>query len=151
MAHLAAMRLTLAEGIKPKAVYSFAGARPGNGDFATAYDAAIEATRYEYQDDIVPHLPPSSVFLDILSAIPLIGKRFKALARHGYASVGSLRFIDWKGQIVNDSQGLELERAGHLAKLIVEAQFERIAADHTSACGGGYMSHVCPTALCPKT
>lgn len=151
MAHLAAMRLSLSEQIKPKAVVSFAGARPGNGDFASAYDAAIDATRYEYQDDIVPHLPPSSVLLDILSAIPLIGKHFKALARHGYASVGTLKFINWKGQTVNESRGLELERAGHLAKLIVEGQFERIAGDHSSACGGGYMSHVCPTALCPKT
>ncbi|MGQ0595465.1 MAG: hypothetical protein ACT4QB_23345 [Gammaproteobacteria bacterium] len=27
---------------------------------------------------------------------------------------------------------------------------ERLAADHTSSCGGGYRSHVCPTALCTQ-
>ncbi len=148
MAHLAAMRFALTEALVPSAVYSFAGARPGNGEFASAYDAAIIATRYEYADDIVPHLPPSTTFLDVLSAIPLIGKRFKALARYGYASVGTLAFIDWSGTTVGDSLGLDLERAGHMAKLVVEGKFAQIAADHSSSCGGGYMSHVCPTALC---
>lgn len=150
MAHLAVLRLYVTEGIKPTAVCSFAGARPGNGEFASAYDSAIQATRYEYTDDIVPHLPPSTVFLDVMSAIPLIGNHFKGLTRYGYGSVGALQFINWSGQIVGDSLGLELERAGHLAKLIVEGQFEQIAADHTSSCGGGYLSHVCPTALCTQ-
>ncbi len=150
MAHLAALRFYVTEGVKPSAVCSFAGARPGNGEFASAYDSAIQATRYEYTDDIVPHLPPSTVFLDVMSAIPLIGKHFKDLGRCGYRSVGALRFIDWSGHIVGDSLGLELERAGHLAKLIFEEKLAVIAADHSSSCGGGYMSQVCPTALCTR-
>ncbi len=148
MAHLAALRLESIDGVRPNAVYSYAGARPGDAGFARAYNAAVQAIRYEYADDIVPHLPPSTVFLDVMSAIPLLGEHFKNLARYGYTSVGTLKFIDWSARIAGDSLGLELERAGHLARLIVEGGYQRIASDHASACGGGYMSRICPASLC---
>lgn len=60
LTYLAAMRLLSAKGIKPAGVYSYAAPRVGNAEFALSYDANLKALtqRYEFQDDIVPHLPP---------------------------------------------------------------------------------------------
>lgn len=60
LAFLAAARLFGEFKLKPAAVYTYAAPRVGNQEFALAYDAALEGLtrRYEYQDDIVPHLPP---------------------------------------------------------------------------------------------
>jgi hypothetical protein len=150
MAPLAAWRLHTALGI-PVKVVTFAGARPGNLAFESAYDALIDHTRYEYADDIVPHLPPSQDgFLAVLSSLPLVGPRFAGLKRFDYKSVGTLRFIDWTGQIEGDSTSLEVERTLSLVSLIVRARFAQIGSDHAVVCGSGYMTAVCPTGVCPR-
>jgi hypothetical protein len=154
MAHLAAMRLAATEGINAS-VCTFAGPHPADEDFAAAYDKVIAATRYEYADDIVPHLPPSPAFLHMFAAIPFFGsdpdvaKIFQRVDLD-YAAVGTLRFINWDGAIVGDSAMLRFTRFESLAKLIVRLGFETIVKDHASACGGGYMSAVCPTDVCPS-
>jgi len=149
MASLAAMRCHALEGIKPEAVYTYASPFTGDVDFAVAYNAAISDTRYEYTDDIVPHLPPSPFLADALAELPVIGKYFKSLTTWEYTSVGTLKFINWSGNIVGESIGLELQRFRRLVELMVELKFGQIANDHDSRCGGGYMSYVCPSGVCP--
>lgn len=60
LAFLAAARILGQFKHKPTGIYTYAGPRVGNQEFALAYDASLKAItqRYEYQDDIVPHLPP---------------------------------------------------------------------------------------------
>lgn len=146
IAPLAAVRLK-ATGFTPRLI-TFAAPRAGNEEFANAYNAAFDHVRYEYADDIVPHLPPSADFLDVLSALPIYGDRFAAMTRYEYRSVGVLRFIDWSGHLVADSPTLGVVRFLNLAKRIVTRQFRQIRLDHSIDCGSGYMSAVCPPEVC---
>lgn len=145
LAQLAAMRFKVAE-IMPAKVYTYAAPRVGDADFAAAYNKAISTFRYEYTDDIVPHLPPDLTFVTALR--PFVGDRFESLPAYDYTSVGTLQFIDWEQQVVGDSKALQMRRLLHLSLLIVELQFAQIAADHSDSCGGGYMTQVCP-GVCP--
>lgn len=149
---------------------SFAAARPGDQGFVDAYNALRPDTpRFEYQDDLVPHLPPATgAWFDALQGLQALHDRFPLEAPHlalapnvasaandlvkrlgdlrlghwpGYASAGVLQFIDWKNQIVGDSLGLSVKRNLELAKLMVELRFAQIARDHSSA--GGYMKIPC--------
>ena len=107
----------------------------GNAEFAAAYNQAISAFRYEYMDDIVPHLPPDLTFVTALK--PFVGDRLEALPVFDYADVGTLRFINWDKQIVGDSNLLETKRLLHLVTLIIELKVGEIASDHNASCGGG--------------
>ena len=88
MAFLAAYRLTYL-GIKPAAIYTFAAARPGDRAFATAYNEICPPTwRFEYRDDLVPHLPPQTGgWLDALQVHRAAATKFPAQAPH--ATVGA--------------------------------------------------------------
>jgi hypothetical protein len=148
LAALAAWRLAAA-GV-PTKVVTFAAPKAGNAAFRDAYNAAVDHTRYEYADDIVPHLPASQGgFLDVLSALPVIGQRFAGLRRFDYEPVGALRFIDWSGGFDDDTPELKVERTLSLVRLITRLRFAQIGADHAIACGSGYMSAVCPSGVCP--
>jgi Lipase (class 3) len=147
LAHLAAMRLR-ANGLNPTEIYTYAAPRVGNGDFADAYNAAVSAFRYEYTEDIVPHLPPTAALVNALAHIPVIGERFASIPAWEYADVGTLRFIDWNNRVVGDSELLSAERVARLGLLIVQGRCSQIASDHDHTCGSGYMSVVCPGA-CP--
>ncbi len=147
LAQLAAMRFRVA-GITPQGVYTYASPRAGDREFATAYDAALIGVRYEYTDDVVPHMPPTPSLINRLQQLPLIGNHFREVPVWDYVSAGTLRFIDWNMQVVGESSALENERFLHLARLIGLGQFKQIVADHDHSCGGGYMSQVCP-GVCP--
>jgi hypothetical protein len=155
MASLAAARFALA-GIS-STVCTFASAHPGNTVFAKFFAslAMIEsATRYEYADDIVPHLPPSLALRHAFATLDKF-KQFsdelitKAADDIDYAPVGVLRFIDWNGSVVGDSPTLPISRAFHLAELIAQMRFDQIVHDHTIDCGGGYAGTICPMGVCP--
>jgi hypothetical protein len=148
LASLAAMYCHTSAEITPMAVYTYASPFTGDLDFALAYNAAIVDVRYEYTDDIAPHLPPSALFADALAMLPVIGSYFKNLTTWDYTSVGTLKFIDWSGQIVGDSIGLEWQRFKSLFGLLMELKFEQIGDDHSHLCGAGYMTYVCPTGVC---
>src|SRR5262249_29417575 len=84
----------------PVKVVTFAAAKPGEAVFAAAYNSQIDHTRYEYGNDIVPHLPPSQEgFLNVLRNLPVIGAKFARLPRFDYAPVGVLRYIDQTGRV----------------------------------------------------
>jgi hypothetical protein len=135
----------------PVKVATFAAAKAGDGVFRAAYFAAgIEHTRYEYDDDIVPHLPPSQDgLLRVLSSLPFIGDRFSGLTRFDYKPVGVLKFIDETGRLMNDDETLRAERNLALAMEVVLGRFSQIASDHSIGCGSGYMQAIAPTGVCP--
>jgi hypothetical protein len=147
-AHLAAMRLQAAEQITPTEVCTFASPRVGDADFATLYDQAISAFRYEYQDDIVPHLPLDITVATALKHSSFLSNQLESLPVFDYADVGTLRFIDRNNQIVGDSDQVKAERLASLALLIIRQKIDTIVSDHRAGCGGGYMTQVCP-GTCP--
>jgi hypothetical protein len=156
MASLAAWHLHGTAGTPPVKVVTFAAAKPGDADFRAAYQAAgIDDTRYEYNIDIVPHLPLSDGgFIDVLSRFPLshlpwFHGLFTNLDRYDYQPVGTLRYIESNGQIVDDSTGLRLRRDQALAVEILRFHFAQIAMNHAIGCGSGYLSAIAPTGVCP--
>lgn len=139
-AQLAAMR-ALKAGMVADAVYTYAGARIGNGEFANAFNHSFpRAWRFEYQDDIVPHVPPSNA---LLAPLAQIFPKLKEVEAKGYESAGTLQFINWSGGIQGDSHFLEWERGLAIGKLLLKGKegLAVIAADH--ACRGGYYQTLC--------
>ncbi|PSB20985.1 lipase family protein [Phormidesmis priestleyi ULC007] len=150
MSSLAALRLKIEEDINPAAVYTYAAAHPGDTTFANQYQLEIpNHIRYEYGNDIVPHIVPDAAFIDAIAHIPELGKFFKGLETWDYTHVGTLRFIDWnKKAIVGESSKLQMERLARLVGAIVEWQFEAIVTAHSASCGGGYMGGMCSSGVC---
>jgi hypothetical protein len=139
------------EGLTPAGVYTYASPMMGDATFTAAYNAlSFPDIRYEYTDDIVPHMPPSPLMADLFAPLPWIGKYFKDVARWNYNAVGTLRFINWSGEIVGDSFELGWQRFLSLFELLGELNFDQIGNDHRAACGGGYMTYVCPTGVCDQ-
>lgn len=133
----------------PVKVITFAAAKAGDADFRDAYDAQVDHTRYEFADDIVPHLPPAQGgFLDVLTSLPIIGKDFSGFRRFDFEQVGVLRYIDRSGRFVEVTPLLPLERTLSLAQQIAVGHLHQIAIDHAIGCGSGYMTAVCPTGVC---
>lgn len=175
MAHLAGMRFVQELGIQPEGVISFAGARPGTQDFADAYrEWQIPSRRYEYGDDLVPHLPPSdfflqhlryslqrfqaiqpaltSIFIDPrkqhLETLPLLLQTLDRIGAHNYVSVGQLHYLTPFGDAVGDSPALRVRRAISLARLLMLGRFRTIGYEHAINCGSGYLGEVCPEDVC---
>ena len=149
MANIAATKFAAA-GLKPY-VCTFEAARSGDPAFAAGYAQMVQnAVRYEYQDDIVPHLPPSDAFVAMFRALPDFAAKFDQLKAQlndvfpNYVSVGDLHFIDWQNQIVPDNPALEAQRIAHLMTLIVELKGETIINDHSIGPGSGVAGVLCP-------
>ncbi|NJD05745.1 MAG: lipase family protein [Methylococcaceae bacterium] len=165
MAYLAAARLHR-EARPVTAVHTFAAARAGTDSFAEIYNqAGIPSARYEFGDDLVPHLPPSELLRDTihheLSALSgggfkllsglaktvkaqppvlsALGEVIAGLDRFEYVSVGELRYINRQLHIQGDSPALERQRLVSLfIKLVTPGGFVTVATDHSIACGSGY-------------
>jgi hypothetical protein len=155
LANLAAARLAKVAGLKlAPAVATFAGAKPGDLDFQGVYNGlAPHSVRYEYRDDIVPHMPPSLDFLRWLAKLPSFaragGKDWTPLpaGSEGYVGVGDLRFIDWTGGIDGDSVLLKIQRYASLAEKVVGLQFGQLIDDHRIGDDFGYAKAVVPAAF----
>ncbi|HZZ89131.1 MAG TPA: lipase family protein [Caulobacteraceae bacterium] len=142
MAHLAAARLA-AEGRQPT-VCTFEAARCGDQAFSDRYAKLVpNSVRYEFQDDIVPHLPPDALVANVLKNVPLLGLLLKQISL-GYVPVGRLRFIDWDGEIVPDSPTLEAQRQKHLQQKLLGFGLGSIINDHSIAPGSGVANVLCP-------
>jgi hypothetical protein len=175
MAHLAGMRFAETLGLEPAAIVSFAGARPGTQDFADAYHARrLNSRRYEYGDDLVPHLPPSDVFLQRLredlrkfeairpnltsifsrpnlqhlDTLPRLLETLDRIESHNYVSVGQLHYLTPFGDAVGDSTVLKARRMLSLARLLMLGRFKTIGFEHAINCGSGYMGEICPDTVC---
>lgn len=149
MSSLAAIRLKLEARIMSTAVYTYAAAHPGNSTFADQYQQIIpNHIRYEYGNDIVPHLVPDAAFIDAMAVMPEIGKFFAGMEKWDYRPAGKLQFIKWdKKTVVDKSVEINVERTAKLVAAVLECQFEAIVDAHTSGCKGGYMTAIYPT-LC---
>jgi hypothetical protein len=130
-------------------VRTFEGARPGDEAFAKAYGTLVsDAVRYEYADDLVPHLPPSDVFRGLFSGEGPLRDAMHLNKGLAYASVGQLKYIARDGSISSDSALLQAQRLFHLATAIATQKFKEIADDHGIDCGTGVMTTICPTGVC---
>lgn len=143
MANLAAVRIKAALPNATVMVITIAAARSGDAGFQGYYDRVIpHSIRFEYRNDIVPHLPPTSEFLDVLRHIPAFAAKLSPAINCDFVSVGNLNFIDWSTPetIEGDSFLLEMRRRVSLGTLILTLKFNQIAGDHTIDPGGGYDS-----------
>jgi hypothetical protein len=141
LANIAAPKLVVA-GFVPF-VCTFEGARAGDQAFADGYAKAVaHSTRYEYQDDIVPHLPPDLGFVTAFRNVPDLSTILSTLIPT-YIPVGDLRFVNWQGQIVPDSPALESLRYSHLISLMTACNWDKIIADHAIGPGSGAAAAIC--------
>jgi hypothetical protein len=149
MAALAAWKLQTGPAATKAKVVTIAAAKTGDSAFRIAYDAQVDHTRYEYADDIVPHLPPSQGgFLDVLSSLPIVGPHFQGLERFNYEQVGVLRYIDSSGRFVRVTPMLPLQRTISLVQQVLRLHYHQIVVDHSIVCGSGYMTALCPSGVC---
>ena len=100
------------------------------------------STRYEYQDDIVPHLPPDLGFVSAFRNMPGIAQLLSAFIG-AYIPVGDLRFVNWQGQIVPESPALESLRFSHLIQLMAMGGWDTIISDHAIGPGSGVAWSIC--------
>jgi hypothetical protein len=141
LADIAAVKF-VAAGLTPF-VCTFEGARAGDQAFADGYEKLVlHSTRYEYQDDIVPHLPPDLGFVTAFRNVPALANLISAFIPT-YIPVGDLRFVNWQGKIVPDSPGLESLRFSHLINLITAGDWDKIVADHSIGPGSGAAAAIC--------
>jgi hypothetical protein len=142
MANIAAVKFVNA-GLTPF-VCTFEAARCGDPAFATGYNAAVlHATRWEFQDDIVPWLPPTDALLPLVGKLPGLEWLLGALIP-SYVPVGDLRFINWSNQIVPYSVLLEAQRVTSLVALVSTGHFDTLFEDHSIAPDSGAAKVICP-------
>jgi hypothetical protein len=142
MANIAAVKL-VAAGFTPF-VCTFEAARCGDPDFAAGFATAVtHATRYEYQDDIVPLLPPGDTLLPFFNQLPFADYLLN-LALPNYVPVGDLRFINWQDQIVGDSPALEAQRVAQIMAQLTSLNCGLVIDDHSIGPGSGAASVICP-------
>ena len=128
---LAAWRLRIDYKTTPIIVRTFASARIGNQKFAEQYAAAgINHLRYEYDEDIVPHLPLATQLAEAIGAPKLVAL-WLARADPGYVDIGGLRYIRAGGEIVREGSGLAKERSDALiARLMAQGGFSHVINCH---------------------
>jgi len=100
-------------------VRTFAAPRCGDGAFALAYNAAVpDHVRYEFDDDIVPHLPVATALASAIGfSAPAAG--FISMIDPGYGEIGELGYIKANGTISGATTGLEASRFASLTSLLV--------------------------------
>lgn len=127
---LAAWRLKLDFPAARIVVRAFAPPRIGSRTFATAYNKAItDHIRYEYDDDVVPHLPLATELADELG-VPKVAAALLSIVDPGYGQVGRLRYIQSDGKIVDDTPDLVARRAAALLTRLQAGEYGRVVDCH---------------------
>ena len=149
IAGLAAWRFQAIDGI-PVKVVTFAAAKPAGAIFREAYSlAGIDHVRYEYNNDIVPHVPLSNGgFVEILKTFPFLSPRLDDLEKFDYQPVGILRYINQLGQVQDDEPLLRHQRDAKLVVELLMGRFAQVGSDHSIGCGSGYMRAAAPSGVC---
>jgi hypothetical protein len=151
IAALAAMRFRTQDAVEP-IVVTFAASKAGNTEFAAEYNAVMDHTRYEFAEDIVPHLPPSESFLGVLNTASVFSRRLSNLEQFDYGRLGKLLYITRALEIVPDPDNSLLDqRRERILRLVLMGHLQRIGDDHRSGCGYGYMSALNPSGVCPPS
>jgi Lipase (class 3) len=140
-------------------VITFASPKPGDINFAGGFQKVLSQTRFENDRDIVPLLPPSTAFVDLVVAIvnliPFVGTRMAALFRSAenwnYLPVGAMQFITSTFQVIsNESVEAQIwDVAKEFGEDAWTENFSSFAAAHSLLPGNGYNSGVCGTARPP--
>jgi hypothetical protein len=161
LAHLAALLLQTA-GLKVAGVISFEAPRAGDSSFKVAYEGlGINSLRYEFQNDIAPHVPPNRAFPDLIEKVTRIPPVAAALSllkvkrgSFAYEPVGALRFIDWDGRTrISDTKELQKERSDRLKAAFTDPrELVKFGAMHAIDCSptktSGVWKAVCGTDRC---
>jgi hypothetical protein len=155
MASIAAY-LMRASQIPIAQVVTFASPKPGDGAFKAGYEQAIpNQLRYENFDDVVPLMPPSDDFIELLADLPEIGELLRKAENWDYQPVGTLAYIEAPKRdyrVIGDEPLLMAERMWQLASELAENlrhdEFSSFADAHTLACGYGYIGGTCPMSVC---
>lgn len=149
IAFIAAMRcqsaLTNARLPNPVFVCTFAAARPGDQEFADGFDKVIpHAIRYEYADDIVPHLPPENALRLLLRKIP--GMSGIREVEDGFVSPGNLRYLVRSSSPATPPEGdsplLSLQRIASIVTRAAKFDFDTIVSDHGIEPQSGYATAI---------
>jgi hypothetical protein len=158
LAFLATMKLNFFENITPASTYTYAAPKCGNPAFVTAYNALFQrsTTRYEFYDDLVPWIPPTQSFIDdFAEAVGVISTYLADLIRRelrgwDYHPCGTGFYITRQYQIELDTPTLDVERMAEIAWAFVTGNFSQFVSSHSPMCGGGYMTAIAPTNVCPN-
>lgn len=158
MAPIAAMYLQHRYNLNITNVITFAGPKPGNGDFAKHYDAEFpNSTNYENYLDIVPFLPPGQLFIELIEKFPLLPQAIKDLlqkaADYDYEPVGvkNVQYIDSTGTIDHSPiYSNPLLRLGEIMEELTKGKqgAAQIADAHHLTCGYRYIKGVCQGTVC---
>lgn len=134
MAPLAALWLAN-QGITCAKVRLFESPRCGDANFAKGYQRKFPQTlRYEFQDDLIVHLPPTRATLNIVAQIPVLGpflaKVYGPYTQWNYQPVGRLQFMDWDFNIREASPELSYQRKLHLLEVVLGPHYNDAFRDH---------------------
>lgn len=145
-------------GVKVENVLMFEPPRVGDPAFRTWFNKQFpNAVRSEYQDDIVPHVPPVKGAVEAMTLDPtikeILNKFFKDFSQWDYKAVGNLRFIEWDNIVVHGQSGpLFVKRLIKLAEALVRHP-DKLFLDHMP-CGapakgvGGSARQICVNPPC---
>jgi hypothetical protein len=147
MAYLAAARFVDAGVITAASlcVRSFEAAHPGDRTFAEWFAARkIDTARYEYGNDIVPHLAPSVAVRGLLGHAEAFRGCLQSVGvLWDYVSPGELRYVD-QGLAVRaenpESFDTRMERLNNLGQCIFAGQAKELVADHAIRKGSALWS-----------
>ncbi len=140
----------------PSAVYTFAAPHAGNADFAAAFPiGAIPVTPYEGYLDLVPFLPPTPGFFELLKVIPdlpeWLTNFFNQAANWNYSALDTTYdYIQKDHSVVENTAVITAERVAEIVGAMAILDFSAIAGAHSTQCGSTYTSGVCPTLVCSQ-
>jgi hypothetical protein len=152
MAPIAAMYFKNLFGMNISQTVTFAGPKPGNGDFCNTYNSEFpNDLRYENYLDMVPLLPPSDDFIELLEDLPLpsvIKNLLNDAASWDYEAVGTLKYINAEGNVALIPTPMAVRIADIVDKLATDPI--EVADAHHASCGFRYMQGTCMGTVCPS-
>lgn len=117
----ARLALELKTSIVAKEVVTFASPYPGDAKFVSGYPSQIPVTRFENYLDIVPLLPPTNTFFNLIYKIlpasvsaefckyfPHLCTALTHAAVWNYTPLGTLKYVTESGDLVGESNSAAL-------------------------------------------
>jgi Lipase (class 3) len=143
-------------------VYLFAPPLPGTSEFSSAYNSLFGNTfSYQNNQDIVPLLPPSPTVAGELAAyFPKTDEKAAMLgfALLDYAPVGTFNTtsfipapIEGVYQLEAMNGAVQMQQLQAVEAALTDDDFKVFASAHSTACGLGYMSAICPEVCASAT
>jgi hypothetical protein len=138
-------------------VVTFAGAKPGDGTFASNYNVAFpNSTNYENYLDVVPFLAPGKSFIKLIEKVPLpefLKNLLEKAAKWDYEPVGAknVQYVNSLGKV--DNSFPDADPYVRFAEILWEFTkgkkgLEQVADAHHVSCGFRYMAGTCKGSVC---